>query len=172
MAKDNGFLWGAYNFATSDEPKTAALDFIHVAAPDDKTLMCLDFEDNPGHQMSGDQAFVFLDTMIQKLGRKVWIYGGNTIKERISPHAGEQRWKDMANNVHLWRPRFLNSHFENSTELFKAVGTLAPWEKLTMVQYAADGSGPQPHTVPGLENSADLNATIMTADELRAMWPG
>jgi hypothetical protein len=41
-----------------------------------------------------------------------------------------------------------------------------------LLQYTGDGVGPLPHTAPGLENGADLNAFDGTDDALRAAWAG
>jgi GH25 family lysozyme M1 (1,4-beta-N-acetylmuramidase) len=78
-----GLLTGAYHFNTGDTIASQVNHFFDVAEPDSQTLMALDFEDNRASQMSLVQAMQFLQLGDEKLGRPLWIYSGNRIKELI-----------------------------------------------------------------------------------------
>ena len=66
----------------------------------------------------------------------------------------------------------LRKQLFTNAELFRAIAPLAPWTKNYLIQYTGDGVGPQPHTVQGLQNGADLNAFNGTREDLLAAWPG
>jgi lysozyme len=164
-----GLKWGAYDFATGDKVADNVARFFAVAKPDANTLMCLDFEDNTRSQMSGAQAHEFLDRVDQKLGRACWIYGGNRIFEQITDN--DPFWPKHP----LWLCQYKTDPALRDTDLAtlsKHIRVPPPWKTWTLLQYTADGVGPLPHTVPGVENGADLNAYAGTTDQLRAVWPG
>jgi lysozyme len=169
-AEAMGFLWGAYDFATGDDPVRTAKVFLTWAAPGPQTLLCLDYEDNSRSQMSADQAYAFLDTIMQATGRAPVIYGGNRLREHIPSQ--QAKWVDMAKHVRLWQCRYIGLQPGDNTELFHAIKPVPPWTSNWLIQYTGDGSGPRPHQVPGVENGADLNAFAGTNDELRAQWAG
>lgn len=165
-----GFLWGAYDFATADDPVANARQFLAWARPGPQTLLCLDYEDNTHSQMSSDQAYAFLDTVMQVTGRPPVIYGGNRVREHIPSQ--QPKWINMARHVRLWQCRYVGLQPGDNSELFRAIKPIPPWTTNWLIQYTGDGAGPRPHQVPGLENGADLNAFAGTADELRAQWTG
>lgn len=170
IAEEMGLLWGAYNFSTDDNVAAAIEKFFSVAKPGPDTRMCLDFEDLPHGAMSGDQAYEFLDRSNQKLGRATTIYGGNRIREHIDGQAA--KWISMAAVTPLWLCQYRNVHVSSLAELNRYIKIPAPWTKYDLLQYAADGSGPLPHSVSGLEDGADLNVYDGTAEQLRATWAG
>lgn len=169
-AKGSGLLWGAYDFATHDDVAQNVAAFLKTAALDVRDMAVLDFEDNVHSQMTADQAYEWLDRVMQSLGRAATIYGGNRIREQIRPQ--EQRWIDMAKVVRLWQCRYIKLQPADNDELFRRIAPIPPWTENFLIQYAADGVGPLPHTAPGLQNGADLNAFDGTADELIVAWAG
>lgn len=169
-AKTAGLRWGAYDFATHDDVAANVDEFLAYARLSPMDSAWLDFEDNAHSPMSGDQAHEFLDRVTQKIGRPCGIYGGNRIREHINPH--DPKWIDMAKVAPLWQCRYIRQQPDNNAELFRVIPPIPPWTKNFLIQYAADGVGPRPHTAPGLQNGADLNAFNGTADELSAQWAG
>jgi|HubBroStandDraft_5_1064220.scaffolds.fasta_scaffold60369_2 hypothetical protein len=177
IAKGLGLLWGAYDFSTNDDPAKNVADFEARAAIEDGDIPVLDFEDNRFSNMDGNHCYEWLDAILQKYGRAM-IYGGNHLTDydanshhpRIDPQ--QSRWVDMAAKVPLWRCRYLNRPILSNGDLFNLIGTIPPWKKCAMIQYAADGSGPAPHQQPGVQNGADLNAFLGTRDQLALMFAG
>lgn len=172
LAKSAGFLWGAYDFATSDDPAADAKAFLAFANLDAIDLPILDFEDNTHSEMSGDHAYIWLDTVAQKLGRPAGLYGGNRPREQIDHQ--QAKWIDMAKVVPLWQCRYIGAKPASNEELFALIKPIPPWTSNFGIQYTGDGVGPQPHTVPGLENGADLNVFMPGATKLQlaAAWAG
>lgn len=167
-AKDAGLLWGAYDFATHDDPVANVKEFLNYAALGSKDMAVLDFEDNSASNMTGDQAYAFLEEGAQLLGRPMTIYGGNRPREQIDHQAA--KWIDLAKSVRLWQCRYIKMQPADNGDLFRLIMPIAPWTSNFLIQYAADGAGPKPHTVQGLENGADLNAFNGTAEQLTAAW--
>jgi lysozyme len=170
IAEQLGFLWAAYDFATGDDVQANVDAFLKTADPSEKTGMWLDFEDNSVSQMSADQAYLFLDMVDQRLGRACGIYGGNRIREQIPPD--DPKWIDMARVTPLWQSRYISAQPKNTAALFRDIAPIPPWTMNTIIQYTGDGAGPLPHTVPGLEDGADLDAFNGSYSELAVIWPG
>jgi lysozyme len=174
LALAAGLKWGAYSFATGDDPQAHAKHFLSVAQPDAATLLCLDFEDNPHSPMSGLQAYDFMRFVEDATGRMCWIYGGNRVAEQISPIAhANSAVADYFKARPLWLCQYKTGLGAiELADLKKHIRVPAPWADWTLLQYTGDGVGPLPHTAPGLENGADLNAFDGTDDALRAAWAG
>jgi hypothetical protein len=62
-----------------------------AAIADANTMMALDFEHNCASQMSLSQAVQFLEFRDEKLGRSLWLYSGNPIRELICHASTEVR---------------------------------------------------------------------------------
>lgn len=160
-----GFLWGAYAFNTGENVAGQVAAFFKVATPDAATGMYLDFEDNSKSEMSLAQALEFLDRGDQKLGRRLGIYSGNRMKELIPAASAAQR--DFLAQHAFWGCEY--------GPVFKDVdvnGHPLPWAAPFLWQDTGDGIGPQPHTLDGIEQGADLSIFKGTRDQLAAAWPG
>lgn len=170
-AEQLGLLWGAYSFSTDDDVATNVAHFFEVAAPSPTTRMCLDFEDLVRNAMSGAHALEFLDRCNQRLGRATTLYGGNRIREHVDPQS--KGWVDMAAITPLWLCQYKSiRNVPDLAALNRYINVPAPWRSYDLLQYAADGAGPLPHQVPGLEDGADLNAYQGTPEQLGASWAG
>jgi GH25 family lysozyme M1 (1,4-beta-N-acetylmuramidase) len=145
-AKTAGLMWGAYCFNTG-EPVSAQVDeFFRVADPDDQTLMCLDFEDNPHSQMSLQQAIDFLGLVDQKLGRKCWIYSGNRIKDLLGSKVNT----------------FLGSHPLWLAQYGPRAVVQNSWSRYNLWQYSEHGQ------LPGTDGYLDLN--VADPDQIKLDW--
>lgn len=147
LATDAGLMWGAYAF-NSGEPVSKQVDsFFAHAEPDERTLMALDFEDNPHSQMTVTQARQFLTLADDRLGRKCWIYSGNRIKDLLGNKV------DAFFGLHpLWLAQY------------GPVAKLQPsWTRYSLWQYGEHGS------VPGIGGAVDVNF-VPSVDQLRKEW--
>lgn len=169
-AKMVGLLWAAYDFSTGDNVADNVKTFLSYAnlAPEDGA--CLDFEDNSVSEMTGDQAYEFLDRVCQARGTACWIYGGSRIRELIDQQ--DPDWIEMAKVAPLWQSRYIGLQPEDNSELFREINPIPPWTTNFMIQYTGNSEGPLPHTILGLQNGADLDVFNGTRDQLAAAWPG
>ena len=83
-AGDAGLWFGAYHFGTGANGVSQARHFLSATAPDESTLVVLDFEDNPaGTTMSLEEARAFVTHIHAELGRWPGFYSGHTIKRAL-----------------------------------------------------------------------------------------
>jgi lysozyme len=166
VARIAGLETGAYHFNTSDPIPSQVEHFFDAAQPDAKTLMALDFEDNRASQMSLSQAVQFLQLADEKLGRPLWLYSGNRIKELIVNASDEVR-------TTFAKRRFWLCEYGPVARMTDVNGHALPWDKWTLWQATGDGIGQQPHALPGIvTRGIDINWFAGSRDELAAAWPG
>jgi lysozyme len=155
QALDAGLLWGAYHFAENSDPIKQVHHFFDTVKPDDNTLMALDYEPNTSHTMTLEQAKAFLVEGEKLLGRKLVLYSGNLIKETL-------KHPDPYINAHkLWLAQY-------GPTAHLPVG----WTDYWIWQYTGDGTGPTPHTIPGLGSGLDINSYNHSDEQLAQEWAG
>jgi lysozyme len=159
-----GIEWGAYDFATHDDVAENVKDFLATAAPDERTGLWLDFEDNTASEMSMVQALEFLDRVDQAVGRRCGIYGGNRVKELVIGLTQDQR--DFLGAHPFWL-----CEYGPVAKMIDVHGHALPWVKPDLWQQWADGYGPNPPIVDGLEHKADLSIFEGDRAALAAWWP-
>ncbi len=165
LARDQGFLTGAYAYNTGEAVADQVVEFLNVAQPDAATALFLDFEDNTASEMTLAQALEFLDRVDQKVGRCCGIYSGNRMKQQVVAATAAQR--DFLAAHALWGCEY--------GPVFKDVdikGKPLPWTAPFLWQDTGDGIGHQPHTLDGLQAGADLSIFKGTRAELEKAWPG
>lgn len=151
-----GMLWGAYHYADNSAPSLQVHNFLTHAAPNSRTLMVLDYEDNGDASMNLSAAQTFV-TMVEKetvRPNSVVLYSGNRIKETMT--AGSQAFWSTRR---LWLAQY--SLVPKSP---------APWAKPWLWQYSGDGDGPEPHKVDGVTHNVDCNTFDGTREELASQW--
>jgi len=157
-AIDAGMLWGAYHWGTSRPVAQQVENFLAAADPDDRTLVALDFEDDPGNQMTLNGAREFLQLIEQRLGRKAVLYSANTIKgalgNSVDPFFGSHR---------LWLAQY------GTTPRVQA-----SWSTYWLWQYTDGTAGPGPRSAPGLPGNhlgnLDCNHYKDSPEQLAAEW--
>lgn len=160
-ARGAGLLWGAYHFNDGSSVNTQIDNFFAAAKPDDTTLMCLDFEDNPRSNMSVGMAVDFLHHAEAQLGRKLAVYSGNRLKETIGKLSKADR--DYVCSHRLWLCQY-------GPRAVLPSGFAKYW----LWQYTGDGIGQPPHFVPGITvpggKGIDLNVYNGTLEQLTKEW--
>jgi lysozyme len=140
-----GMKWAAYHFAQNNDPKAQVNWFLKNAALTDDDWAALDWEDYKSLTMTEQQAMTWLKYLMDQTGRSpkgILIYGGNTLKEKIS-RANYSFFRQFP----LWL-----CQYGNRAKL------PAAWDHYTLWQYTGDGVGPLPHNVPGVNTKGiDLN---------------
>lgn len=155
-----GLLWGAYHFADGSRAAAQVAHFLKNAAPDDETLLALDFEPNGGNTMSLAGARDFLRAIEDATGRKAVLYSGSLIKETL----GSKR------DAYLGAHRLWLAQYSDAPRVPSAWS--APW----LHQFSGDGSNSHGIRVPGVDaaqaGKLDMNTFPGTDDELAAQWSG
>jgi GH25 family lysozyme M1 (1,4-beta-N-acetylmuramidase) len=165
LGRANGLKWGAYAFNTGEPVADQVSRFVSFAMPAADESAWLDLERNPGGtgQMTLGGVVEFLDRVDGRLGRRCGLYSGDVIKSLVTKATDDQR--DFLALHPLWGceygPRWRN---------VDANGHPLPWDKPFLWQLTGDDIGPEPHTLDGLEQGADLSVFDGTADDLRAQW--
>ena len=163
-ARAGGLLTGAYHFNTGDSMPGQVNHFFDAVQPDASTMMALDFEDNRASQMSLSEAVQFLQLADAKLGRPLWVYSGNRIKELIC-HASTEVRQTFA------KRKFWLCEYGAAARMTDSNGHALPWASPTLWQFTGDGIGPMPHTLPGIVTKGiDINSYAGTLDQLKADW--
>lgn len=164
LARAAGIEWGAYDFATHDDVAENVKDFLATAKPDARTSLWLDFEDNTKSEMSMAQALEFLDRVDQAVGRRCGIYGGDRIKSLIIGVSQAQR--DFLGAHPFWL-----CEYGPVAKMVDDNHRPLPWAKWDLWQQWADGAGPNPPIIDGLERKADLSWFDGGPTSLNAWWP-
>lgn len=157
-ARAAGLLVGAYHFADSSDPLGQVSHFLDAAQPDDQTLVALDFEPNPGNQMSLAGARSFLHAVEDQLGRKAVLYSGNLIKETLGDELD-----DFLSEHRLWL-----AHYRDVPKCPR--NWAAPW----LHQFSGDGTNNHGFVIPGIlsaqADKIDMNSYSRSDEDLVTEW--
>jgi len=145
MAEEAGMLWGAYHFNYGNDWKTQVNNFLGWAAPDENTLVCLDYEDHTVN-MNIQSALAFMKEVESRTGKLCAIYSGNRLKETIQT-VGPEDVKYLSERK-LWI-----CQYGPRLQMPKGIDKDA-W---FLWQYTGDDVGPLPHSVPGFDPGIDLS---------------
>lgn len=155
-AANADLLVGAYHFGTDGDGETQAKHFLDVVQPTEGMLVTLDFEPNSGHEMSINEAQVFLETIEQSIGRKAVLYAGFSMLDGRMGAA-----IDYFGTHRLWLAAY-NNHPK----------TPAPWTVPWLWQFSGDGVNAHGIHVPGVSAGVDMNTYGGTMEQLAAEWAG
>jgi lysozyme len=153
-ALDAGLLFGAYHFGTGANGVSQASHFLETVQPNDKTIVVLDFEDNPaGTSMSLEEARAFVTHVQSELGRWPGFYSGHTIKQKLGTTVDP-----VLKNCWFWLAQY------GPTPVVPPC-----WSKWTLWQYTDGGVGPEPHSVEGV-GRCDREYYNGTVAQMKAWW--
>jgi lysozyme len=150
-AKAAGFLWGGYDFNSSEDPAAQARDFIATAKFTDDELMAFDWEEIRKN-VTLDQAHVYIQTIFDLTGRYPMLYGSNVLREDV----GDKPDALLAKCAY-WHVMYRATPDHIPTQI---------WPTYDLWQFD-DGTKVK---TPG-SDGADRNKFRGTEAELRAVWP-
>jgi hypothetical protein len=113
------------------------------------------------------QAVEFLDRVEQAIGRHCRMYSGNRLKTLIVKATPAEIAFLGADPTRLWGCEY-GPQFKDVDDAGKPL----PWPAPFLWQDTGDGLGPQPHTLAGLQQGADLSIYEGARDQLAAAWAG
>ncbi len=149
------FLWGSFHFGTGTDAKAQVNHYLATAKPNERELVCLDFEENPnGASMSLNQAREFVTVFQERTGRYPVLYSGAWLKEQL-----DGKPDDLLSKCPLWISQY------------GPKPVLPPgWKKYALWQYTDGAVGPEPHEVEGV-GPCDHSQYGGTITQLRKAWP-
>lgn len=155
-AAEAGMPFYAYHFNTREDPAAQAKHFLSVLPTGVNVLGgALDFEKNAKYgSMTLAGAKTFLKICDDALGFPIPIYGGDQVREIISPVHSE--WPFFAKRM-LWLAEY-GPHERIPL----------PWRDASKALWQFSESG----TEKGMVGHVDLNIWPGTAEELHAAWKG
>lgn len=162
-AKEAGFLWGAYHFATAADWEDQVNHFLDTCQPATNEFIAWDWEVPPRHRPPMTLANVrdSVQLIHERLGRFPLIYGGSLLREQIG-----NREDPVLKNCPLWYARYRSS----------PVGVPQnTWPTYTLWQYTAaeipfPGTNP-PGPLEAGGQRVDRNLYQGTDEDLIAKWP-
>jgi len=154
QAMNAGLLWGAYHFLRPVSIPAQVDFFLKIAAPANTTLLALDHEDQRVPLVDAKE---FLLRVERSVGRKALLYSGFLIKEQLG-----NRIDGYLAAHRLW----LAQHGPRPV-------TPRNWPSAWLWQFAGDGVGPKPYSVPGIvDTGIDISHFDGDAVKLGAEWAG
>lgn len=168
MAKQLGYVWGAYHLGRPGNPEEQADHFIEFTEPGPDDVIAIDIEDNdPERFMSLSDAEIFAQRIKSRVGRWPILYtNGNTAKF-IARNADQY---PILSRLPLWYARYKNDvtpHFPEGN-----------WNEYAIWQFAshincrgASKAKTCPYRPVGTPDDIDVNVTTVDADTLRKQWP-
>jgi GH25 family lysozyme M1 (1,4-beta-N-acetylmuramidase) len=163
IAKERGYLWGAYHLGTRENTIAQADLFLSLIDDEDETLMILDLEDtNNTRFMTLDQAVVFMEYIYEKTGKIPVVYANHSTTRLIN-----QR---LANNPLIQQSRLWYARFKASVTDFP-VGI---WDNYFLWQFSSEincsKTGSCLYNVPGTLYDMDVNVYNGNEANLRYEW--
>jgi lysozyme len=163
IARQRGYLWGAYHLGTRGNTIAQAKAFVDLVGNDPDTLMILDLEDtNQTKFMSIEESLVFMEYVYEKTGRIPVVYANHAttvlLNSKVKNHHLMKRSK-------LWYARFKST----VTDFPKGI-----WNTYFMWQFSSEincsKTGTCLYNVPGTLYDMDVNVFHGTARELESQW--
>lgn len=161
IAKDRGFLFGSYHFATAGIVKTQVEHYLSFAKPAEDELIVIDYELNTsgGGTMSLMQLVEAVELIKVRTGRYPVIYSGALIKEEL----GDDEDPTLK-NCPLWI-----SHYTHNSQ----PKIPANWKTWSLWQYT-DGNQPGSKSYPKVYTNGagyvDRNYFNGDFDGLQRLW--
>jgi GH25 family lysozyme M1 (1,4-beta-N-acetylmuramidase) len=163
IAKDRGYLWGAYHLAKKGDPIGQAKFFLSMINNDVDTLMILDLEDtSSGSFMTVDEAVIFMNYVYEQTGRIPVIYANHTVTIQLN---AKVKSNPLFQQSKLWYARFKSSITDYPVGI---------WPNYFLWQFSSEinctTTGSCLYNVPGTKFDMDVNIFNGTARELASQW--
>jgi lysozyme len=144
-----GLWWGAYHFGVNDDGAAQAQYFLSIVKPGPQDLLALDFEENPGSQMTIAQAEQFVTEVYNQTGRYPGFYS-----DALAGNMLDGKQDSILANCWFWRAEYGSN----------PPSVPPTWPTWTMWQYTESGS------VAGLDGVVDRDTFNGSIDGLSKLW--
>lgn len=163
IAKERGYLWGAYHLGSRDDTIAQAELFLSLIDGEEDTLMVLDLEDtNNSRFMTLDQAEVFMEYIYEKTGRIPVVYANHSTTRLLNQRLARN---PLIQQSKLWYARFK----ANVTDFPRGI-----WDEYFLWQFSSEincsKTGSCLYNVPGTAYDMDVNVYNGNEAQLRYEW--
>lgn len=163
IAKERGYLWGAYHLGRPGNTIEQAKLFLSLVGNDPETLMILDLEDTKsGKFMSLDEAEVFMNYVYEQTGKVPVVYANHVTTIELN--------KRFANHPLFQRAKFWYARFKSTITDFP----YGIWNGYFLWQFSSEinctKTGSCLYNVKGTSFDMDVNVYHGTKDELALDW--
>lgn len=160
IAKERGYLWGAYHFGYRGNTKTQADLLIKLAGDD---LMILDLEDaSNSNYMNLDEAMVFMEYVKEKTGRIPVVYANHSTTRQLNAKFPNS---ELLKQAKFWYARFKSNVTDFPVGIWKGYFL---WQFSSEINCSRTGSCL--YNVPGTLYDMDINVFDGSAELLKSQW--
>lgn len=162
IAKEKGYLWGAYHFGKRGDTILQANTFLSLIGNDPETLIVLDLEDtNASTLMNIDEAVVFMNYIYEKTGKIPVVYANHSTTKLLNQKVNK--------NILFKQSKLWYARFKESIPDFP----IGIWSNYFLWQFSSEincTSQSCLYKVPGTTSDMDVNVFNGPASELQLMW--
>lgn len=163
IAKERGYLWGAYHLGRRGNTIAQADLFLSLIDGEEDTLMVLDLEDTSSSSfMSLDEAEVFMDYVYEKTGRIPVVYANHSTTKKLNT---KFKNKPIFQQSKLWYARFKSRVTDYPSGI---------WPNYFLWQFSSEincsRTGSCLYNVPGTSSDMDINVFNGDFTALQAQW--
>ena len=163
IAKERGYLWGAYHLAKKGDPIGQAKFFLSMVNNEPDTLMILDLEDtSSGKFMTVEEAVQFMNYVYEQTGRIPVVYANHTVTQQLN---AKVKSNPLFQQSKLWYARFKASITDYPVGIWP---NYFLWQFSSEINCTATGSCL--YNVPGTKFDMDVNVFDGSAQELADQW--
>lgn len=170
-AKELGFLWGAFHFATNDPWEAQVDHFLDRVQPQASDLIAWDWENPPAPRpprrrqppMSYEDVRNSVELIHDRLNRYPVLYGGSLIREYVGNSEDP-----ILKNCPLWYARYARAPIEIPTHTWP---TYTLWQYTGAEPEARNPAHPPPGHLQAAGRFVDRNMYQGTDDDLKVKWP-
>lgn len=163
IAKDRGYLWGAYHLGYTGNVRSQVELFLDLVGDDEDTLMILDLEDtNNGRFMTISEAEQFMELVFERTGKIPVVYANHSTTRLLNTRV---RNNILFKQAKLWYARFKS----NVTDF-----PIGVWKNYFLWQFSSEincsRTGSCLYNVPGTRFDMDVNVFYGTPSDLEGRW--
>jgi lysozyme len=163
IAKERGYLWGAYHLGYRGNTIAQADLFLSLVDGEEDTLMILDLEDTSSSRfMSLDEAKVFMDYVYEKTGRIPIVYANHSTTKKMNTK--------FKNDPIFQQSRLWYARFKSRVTDFPA----GIWKNYFLWQFSSEincsRTGACLYNVPGTTKNMDVNVYNRDPASLMLEW--
>lgn len=163
IAKERGYLWGAYHLGSSGDPIAQAKLFLQTIGDDPETLMILDLEDTSAASMMNiPDSILFMEYVRQMTGRIPVVYANHSTTKALNAALSKN---ELFRSSKLWYARFR----PDIPDFPKGI-----WSSYFLWQFSSEincsKTGTCLYNVPGTEFDMDINVYYGSYESLKSHW--